>query len=114
MSYYTGDYREEVARGVALLDELKPGWRNLVNPDELEMQNGDDCILGQVFREDNDDDYHWGENGYRRGLRLLGLTESITHENNGMTSERHGFVTNWEDDRPNRWQILRAAWDEVL
>lgn len=111
MSDYTGDYREEVARGVALLDELKPGWRELIDTDDLSMQMGTRCVLGQVFGNDDDDSWY-GENGYFRGLKLLGLSDDGAYNRN--TSAEHGFMINDDDWRYDRWDILQSAWAEVL
>jgi hypothetical protein len=39
-----------VARGVALLDEKRPGWRTRVNPDTLDMADDFKCVLGQLYQ----------------------------------------------------------------
>jgi hypothetical protein len=41
-----------VARGVAKLDELRPGWHNKVDLAKLDLSNCSLCVLGQVFGED--------------------------------------------------------------
>ncbi len=38
-----------VAIGAALLDAKKPGWRDLVNLDLLDIGSCTQCILGQIF-----------------------------------------------------------------
>lgn len=38
-----------VAKGVALLDEHKPGWADRINAVRLEVQSACDCILGQLY-----------------------------------------------------------------
>lgn len=40
---------EEVRRGIAWMDEWVPDWRESINRENLDMRNGADCILGQVF-----------------------------------------------------------------
>lgn len=40
------------ARGAALLDRVKPGWFHMVNLATLDIMDGANCILGQVFREE--------------------------------------------------------------
>ena len=45
-------YQEEIQRGMAWLDETRPGWPEMVNLERLAMQSGYDCVLGQVFEKD--------------------------------------------------------------
>lgn len=40
---------ENVLRGVALLDEKVPGWRERIQQDKLFMGDCFHCILGQLF-----------------------------------------------------------------
>lgn len=40
---------DAVATAALMLDELRPGWAALVDPDELVMGSCDRCILGQVY-----------------------------------------------------------------
>ncbi len=54
--------QEQVERGIALLDEKKPTWREKFDPDALEMSWYTTCTLGQVF------------GGYEDGLWVLGIT----------------------------------------
>lgn len=39
----------EVERGIALLDERVPGWRDRINLDDLDMGSITKCVLGQLF-----------------------------------------------------------------
>ena len=41
-----------VAEGVKLLDEIKPGWRSLVDRDLLDISSPSNCIAGQVFQDE--------------------------------------------------------------
>ncbi|WP_285647761.1 hypothetical protein [Lentzea sp. NBRC 102530] len=50
-----------VARGVALLDEKKPGWDGHIHLPTLDIMYGTYCVLGQVF------------GNYDTGARILGL-----------------------------------------
>jgi len=52
---------EEVRRGIALLDEKAPGWREKFNPEGLLMASSLHCTLGQTF------------GSYGKGLLELGL-----------------------------------------
>ncbi len=116
---YESDYREEVARGAALLDEhfgSREAWVSRIDTDELNLVNAYHCVLGQLFvTEDDEPDgsgIRWGTGGYNRALSILGLSELLP------SSERHpeqyGFITKGDDFRPTRWQVLRDAWDEIL
>ncbi len=41
--------KENVLRGVALLDEKVPDWRERIDKSRLSMRNMNRCILGQIF-----------------------------------------------------------------
>lgn len=41
-------YETEVKRGIKLLDRVRPGWRQKIDPLRLDMDRGCDCILGQI------------------------------------------------------------------
>jgi hypothetical protein len=42
-------WKEQVDKGVAYLDKERPGWRELIDPDKLNISSLHDCILGQVY-----------------------------------------------------------------
>lgn len=54
--------QEQVARGIALLDEKEPGWRKKFDPSTLAMETIERCVLGQVYGT------------VSRGQFILGLT----------------------------------------
>jgi len=86
-----------VERGAALLDERKPGWDRKIDLDTLNLADGCNCVLGQVYGDRlARDDY----NGYDRGQRLLGL--------NARHSQHYGFLA-WSD-----WGNLTAAWRQLI
>ena len=37
------------SRGARLLDGRIPGWADLIDTERLQMDNGCDCVLGQLF-----------------------------------------------------------------
>ena len=43
-----GIFREEVERGAAFLDARRPGWREIVDLDRLELSRCTTCVLGQL------------------------------------------------------------------
>lgn len=87
-----------VARGVALLDENRSGWRRLVNPDTLDMRSDFNCVLGQVYGR------------YILGWTPLGLTS-------GVQATRYGFSAQVEAyGNPDDYELaaLTEAWRTVL
>jgi hypothetical protein len=52
-----------VKNGARLLDNLVPGWANLVETASLDLGSSSNCVLGQLFGT------------YEDGLRALGLNE---------------------------------------
>jgi hypothetical protein len=81
---------ENVKRGVALLDERLPTWRQRVNPDTLDLANGCRCIVGQVLGD------------YDEGVALLGLSQ--------RDAERYGFFTSGRQT----FRSLTEAWQRVI
>ena len=79
-----------VQRGELFLDEHVPGWRERVDIRTLDLANGFQCVLGQVFGE------------YDDGLQLLGLTQK--------DAERLGFFR-WGRQTFDR---LTEAWRRVI
>lgn len=43
---------EDVERGAALMDEVKPGWLSIVDLGRLNMGSPSRCIAGQVFAKE--------------------------------------------------------------
>lgn len=73
---------QAVAAGVALLDAKVPGWRNRINRETFDMTNGDNCIVGHVFRH-----LPWP---WLDGRSALGL-----HYYN---ADQYGFIVFTEDE----------------
>lgn len=40
---------QRVAKGAQLLDQHRPGWRDSIKPQTLNIDSCRDCVLGQVF-----------------------------------------------------------------
>lgn len=59
-----GGPEQRAARGAEALDKALPGWANCTRPDELRMDDPNQCILGQVF-------------GYLPGLKVLDLEMQV-------------------------------------
>jgi hypothetical protein len=44
------DLNVSVGRGIELLDRRGPeGWRQLLNPERLDISQPEDCVLGQLY-----------------------------------------------------------------
>ncbi len=64
---------EAVMNGAELLNKVHPGWHTLIDPEALDISDGDRCILGQLY------------GGYRYGLERLD-----GHMTGG--AEQYGFL----------------------
>lgn len=47
----TSSISERVARGAAWLDQVRPGWRDAIVLDTLDLISPCDCVLGQVYAQ---------------------------------------------------------------
>ena len=79
---------QRVARGVALLDERVPDWRERINTDGLDMVTGTRCVVGQV--QLSFDPLDWSP--WHHGLGRLGLSTEADHD-----AHDHGFITEIPD-----------------
>ena len=43
--------RTAVARGTKVLDKILPGWAGKIDLDRLSLDDGEECVLGQLFSE---------------------------------------------------------------
>jgi len=85
-----------VRRGAALLDEQRPGWRDGIDPDRLDISDPQLCVLGQL------------DGSYSDGRWNLGVAP-------GHESASYGFVVvpgclNFDAE----FEALTAAWLYVL
>ena len=91
---------EEVKRGIALLNEKNPGWREKVNLDTLDMLKVAGCTLGQVYKD------------YYEGLIELGLSDtddSAVQYGFQMPGVEAGFGVEDED-----YEKLTETWVALL
>jgi hypothetical protein len=61
--------QERVVRGTQWLDHVRPGWRDSLELGTLDLSNGGQCVLGQVFSE---------EAAAHAGRRMCGYTYVLT------------------------------------
>lgn len=96
--------QERVARGVALLDEVRPSWWRKVALDRLAMESCSNCILGQVY------------GNYWDGCVMI---ETQTG-NYFFSSIRHGFTVptaeqeNYSEEVCGKFRLLAEAWRAVI
>ncbi|TKK84613.1 hypothetical protein FDA94_28710 [Herbidospora galbida] len=95
---FTPEYfKPRVAKGVDKLDEKNPGWFHDVNPDLLEMDSADACILGLL--------YGW----YFSGLRALSVTDGTEFGYNIDFEE-----SDCDEVRSEAWHTLLVLWLDVI
>lgn len=100
---------EMVAKGAAVLDSAQPGWVNLVDTEELDIQSTEDCILGQVFGD------------YIFGLQYLQEVTGLLFETGDPATRRelqssHGFDATYGIG-PDLWEemeSLAVAWIRLI
>lgn len=93
-----------VENAAKFLDSVKPGWENLIDLDKLDMQSSTNCVLGQVYADnvDNERGYFWA---------LDNVVDAEEYDN-----EFCGYTNKWKDqvrkrmntvNNPNIWNDLR-------
>jgi hypothetical protein len=100
-----GTAEERVARGVALMDEFRPDWRDYVDLGIFHLKSGDTCIIGQAvgFAFDPDDETQWHRipevartnyqiRGFWARANNLGLNKVGDIEYNGFDIDDDGDV----------------------
>lgn len=93
-----------VKAGIAFLEEtVGPDWVDRINLDELELQDGDHCVCGQVFAAEVVDIDGW--NGYDFAC---GKFEWSDHGASLGFSREHTIY------RQGAWMELQRAWTHVL
>jgi hypothetical protein len=102
MSITTEFFADRVKRGASFLDEEKPGWFNLIDLDKLNMGDGSDCVIGQLFK---DVDLDYKESAYFFGVEEMHIGES------GWPNEYTlGFMLDWKMGNSRNWELLTDAW----
>jgi hypothetical protein len=91
-------FETEIARGMALLNARKPGWKKLVDTRYLDLGDSHNCVLGQVFGH------------YEEGIAR------ILPGKNAYIREEHGFTIVWQPGRnvPKLANTLTAEWKAAL
>lgn len=109
-------YREAVQRGAALLDEHKPGWRDVVRNaianDSLDMDDREHCVLGHVYAGTDVGPFF---DPYTVGI--IELRAITGHDEWGDESGADlGFALQPDNEGSAREQyaLLTGAWRETL
>lgn len=88
-------FEEQINNGVKLLNEKKPNWFNFINLNKLNMENGQNCLLSQIYQKH-----------YKDSINILFTTEEIDKD----LDYYYGFgLDNWD-----YYPILTEEWKEVI
>lgn len=104
------EYTTNAPKGAAFLDEERPGWANEINPAEMDLENGNTCILGQLYGG------NWGS--YVTGVEKLFGTNPVGSMEAHDWALQHGFHTKIKQDV--EWvnhvdpTILKAEWTALI
>lgn len=89
--------RNEVAAGVAILDQIEPNWYNRIDLDAFKMSNPNFCVMGQVFGPND-----WPE-VFATGPEDLGVYTPVWWSN-----DTHGESTAYYDAAEPFWRSAIA------
>jgi hypothetical protein len=92
---------DRVAKGALFLDEREPNWWRVIDLDALDMEEGCDCVLGQLHPRNPDEKLH-----YLGALRQFELPRGPDSDEDAAL----GFFT--EDHR--EWPLLTEAWRDLI
>lgn len=93
----TDSIQQRVAKGAAWLDTVRPGWRDSISLDKLDIASGCECVCGQTF------------GGYSIGTELL--RGSVPYDTEGYYGivVGHAFLHQFTD-----LAELNAEWRRVI
>jgi hypothetical protein len=92
--------QKRVERGIRYLDKHKPGWRDEVNVETLDLSHGDRCILGQCY------------GSYGNGAGQLGIEWEKARQLGfaaGTEETPHYFVRDEYDSLTEEWKLALHA-----
>ena len=101
-----GKFAKEVANGARLLTEhFGPGWQESIDTEDFYMDQGDKCVLGQLF------------GSYFNGLRALNINADIftTLVNAEAVAQRsrNGFTLSARHPVDD-WNALDWEWKQLI
>lgn len=97
-------FETEIRRGATLLDEKRPGWREKVDPDVLDLDSGGLCVLGQAYGQ-----YDIGHHELT-GDPDPGLASLVRHG----WAEQHGFWRSFSLTYDAQTAKLEDEWKAYL
>lgn len=80
-------FAKEIQKGIEFLNEVKPGWRDEIDPAVLDLADTTTCVCGQVF-----------ENHYTEGLAALSKYTGVDQADDQDASE-YGFCVSVQDSK---------------
>ena len=86
-----------VMRGAKLLDEKSPGWHRRINLHALDLNDCQECILGQVYGE------------YANGLETL-----FAGDQKYFSRYHFGFSSTYTGGKDRGMRRLTAAWMRLI
>lgn len=100
IEYWNETVNERVARGVALLNEQVPGWRERIDQDSFSLESCHMCVFGQLYGE-----YYLGESKFfdqfGRGRYEMAAAYGFTQ---GLNDPE------FADQEDALWDELTEAW----
>jgi hypothetical protein len=94
-------HENEIGRGMALLDAVRPGWENEVDTDRLVLNRCDKCVIGQLYVDPRGEKLahvqFWAK------LQELNVVEDLIDGGGTLVeAQRYGFALDtasmWRDD----------------
>ena len=85
--------QERIDKGIAWLDEVRPGWEKEINVERLDMSEMNNCILGQLFSNIRMVEFFVGLNDFKF-----------------VDIKKHGFDTLSGES----YEVLRDGWINVI
>lgn len=96
-------FEKQIAKGVKFLDENVPNWLKKISVKKLNMQDGDFCVLGQLFKKKND---RW-TTGYSIAAR------KFTQISNIRDRDELGFTIN-NSNHSKQFPLLTKEWADTI
>lgn len=85
-----------VKKGMALLDQYEPGWRNAIKVEYLDVATTDRCVLGQVY------------GSFSIGLQTLSNKTGVS-----VDSVAHGFAIDAVTSA-DPYKVLTDDWKKAI
>lgn len=101
---------EEVKRGAARLDRLHPGWFNKINLRTFQIRNGSECVLGQMYKDEDEYSNESLQKIFRLHLRGKDPNEEDINSRLSKLAVEHGFYS----ETDSGYTILQAEWEKAI